>query len=58
MMTEQGKKEFAEYLRQVARELGEYADSLEFGSGEWTFSTYALEAQGAVYDLMKQDGVL
>lgn len=60
------EREFAAMLSLVAGEMAEYANAIgaahlegkDIHSVEWKWSTYALEAQGAVHDLMKADGLL
>ena len=58
-MTENEYKTFANVLKNVAHELNEYADKLSEGKHvDWEWSTYALDAQGAVYDLLVRDKVI
>lgn len=51
---------FAKVLASVAEDLRIYALAIEHGAnpGNWEGSTYALEAQGAVYKQMVADGEL
>lgn len=55
-------KKYAETLRHVAKDLVEYADALEREgpNADWraTWSTYTLEAAGAVFNQLVQDGEL
>jgi hypothetical protein len=51
---------FAAMLRSVARDLILMSDAIENGREPTAYdpSTYALEAQGAVYDQMVQDRII
>lgn len=63
-MTKEEMIEFGAMLRSVGVALNHYGrDLIEAGmrnqpKPDFQWSTYALEAQAAVYDLMKKDGLL
>lgn len=55
--------QFSAMLELVAKDLNEYAREIRKARGDpkkvnWRWSTYALEAQAAVYDKMKEDGYI
>lgn len=52
---------FADYLQMVAAEMLEFAEQLNFSDGQntdFTWSTYMLETQAALWEIMKRDKLI
>ena len=52
---------FADYLQMVATEMTEFAEQLNHSDGQntdFTWSTYMLVTQAALWEIMKRDGLI